>query len=243
MRFGTADLDALARRAPRASLDVKASLDLGRVNWFQITYELSGETSSLFPPGLHPTMPVLVTLQVWRGTQGPFGAFGLAQVRLSCRAGMRIRAFLLNSVIEGEAVRDALGGRFGFVPTPGQVELMTRSDRSEARVSVNGRTVAVAAMLGPQALDPQDLQHVTNVNAAMTADGLKLFQVEPVTHNLSVHRGRPVLDTFDAEFWGLPGRTLKHAVIAAAAETEITLAPIRYVQDPDKLATEGTQKV
>ena len=83
MLAGTADVDALARRAPKlASFDAPA-LTLPGVELLQVTYELGGGApESFLPPALHPTLPVLAVLALWRADAGPLGRFALAQLRL-----------------------------------------------------------------------------------------------------------------------------------------------------------------
>jgi hypothetical protein len=214
-------------------------VDLGKVNWLQLSYELPGDRQDLFPAGLHPTMPPIVTLQLWRSEGGELGSFGMAQLRLSCRAGMRIRAFLVQSVIEGELAATVLRDRFGYFATPGRVSVHRRADRIEGEVVAEGRTVLHGMLLDPQALQADALQHIGNMNLVRTPDGLRLLQVEPDIETLGVQRGEQRMPTFDAEFWGLAGRRLCHPIIAAAAHTQIKLPPIRYLQDPGHAAAKG----
>ena len=245
MLSGTANLETLGRTSPIVDLDpaLAQTLDLGNVDWLQFTYELPGDRQDVFPGGLHPTMPPIVTLQLWRCEGGDLGNFGLAQLRLSCRAGMRIRAFLVESVIDGVDAAQTLSRRFGYRPTPGEISIHRRADRIEGRVESGGRTVLEAAMLNPQTLEIEALQHIGNMNLARLPEGLRLLQVEPDITTLGVQRGEERLHTFDAAFWGLPGRRLRYPVVAAAAHTRIRLPPVRYVQDPDQTAHRGTVAV
>lgn len=243
MLQGTGAVDVLAARAPRMDPDPGISLALGKVQWLQLSYELPGPREALFPPGLHPTTPVVVTLQVWRASGGDLGTFGLAQARLSCRAGVRIRAFLLGSVIDGEPAREALGQCYGFHPVAGRVTLTRRADRIDGRVEVEGRDVLRGSLLDPQVLDASALQHIGNMHLVTTARGPRLLQVETDFTTLGLQRGAQRLDAFDAAFWGLPGRTLRHAVSGAFADLDASLPPIRFVQDPAAIATSGTVKL
>ena len=55
-----------------------------------MTYELGGGApESFFPPALQPTLPVLAVLSLWHADAGPLGRFALAQLRLTCRSGVR----------------------------------------------------------------------------------------------------------------------------------------------------------
>jgi len=234
MLFGTADLQALGRGAPEVELQPEFAVDLGDVDWLQFTYELPGDRQDLFPSCLRPTMPPIVTVQLWRCEGGELGRFGMAQLRLSCRAGMRIRAFLVQSVIDGDVAVRVLGGRFGYHPTPGEVIVHRRADRIEGQVASGGRQVFDASLVRPETLASDALQHIDNMNLARVGDGLRLLQVEPDITTLGVQRGEQRLEVFDADFWGLPGRKLRYPVIAAAAHTKIVIPPVRYVQDPGR---------
>jgi hypothetical protein len=243
MLCGNGSIATLSARAPRMQPDPAFSVALGKLQWFQLTYELPGPREELFPPGLHPTTPVVVTCQVWRASGGDLGDFGLAQVRLSCRAGVRIRAFLLHSVIDGERARDVLGTRFGFHAAAGRVSLHRRADRIDGNVEVDGQSVLRGSLLDPQVLDPSTLQHIGNMHLVETVQGPRLLQVETDFTTLGLQRGALRLDAFDAAFWGLPGRTLRHAVSGAFADLDAALPAIRFVQDPLLIATVGTRKL
>jgi hypothetical protein len=230
MLQGTADIEELGRRAPFVTIDPGKSIHLGNVQWLQFTYEIPGDRQSLLPPTLTPTTPSILTLQLWRAAGGDLGEFGLAQARVSCRAGMRIRTFLLQSVIDGQRAADALKSNFGYRSTAGAVSILQRSDKISAHVLSDGRCVAEGELTGLRSLEPGALQHIENMQLANTADGLKLIQVEPEITTNSLLRGQPSLSTFDSEFWQIPGRMLKSPVIGASAQTQMTLMPIRYIQ-------------
>jgi len=243
MLCGAANIAALSKRGVEVEFDPSFSIDLGEVEWLQFSYELPGSREEFFPPGLHPTTPVVVTLQLWRAMGSQLGDFGVAQLRLSCRAGMRIRAFLLQSVIDGEHAAKVLSRRYAYIPTPGAVSIHRRSDRIEGQVNVDERNVLHAALLKPEVLDVNGLQHIGNMNFALSNGTPQLLQIEPNITTLALHRGIQQLIHFDDRFWGIPGRTLKHSVIGASADIKLHLPPVRFVQDPSLPATGGTKKL
>jgi hypothetical protein len=216
-------------------------LDLGQARWLQVTFEATGKTPELFPPGLHPTIPVLTTMQFWDVTEGDLGPFRLAQVRLSCRAGVRMRALLLRCVVNNTEAARTLAEGWGFDPHPGEVDISWRTDLIAAKVTTNGTEVLSTSMKMPMVLDPEDLQHINNVNPAMVGNELRLLQVEPRIHNLQVQRGAAHLAHFDSEFWQVPNNAPAFGVIAATADVQLALPRVRFVQDPLKLAHVGTQ--
>lgn len=230
MLTGTAPMETLLDRAPSVVLDLDLTLNLGRVKWMQFTYEIPGDRQALLPARLKPTYPAILTLQLWQGEGGDVGRFGLAQARVSCRAGMRIRTFLLQSVIEGEQAASVLQPRFGYYAVPGKITVHQRADKIMAEVDADGRRVLAGSLASPQLLEPNALQHIENMHVVKTSDGPLLIQVEPSITTYSVLRGATALDIFDAEFWGLPGRELRHPVIGTSAGTEITIPPVRYTQ-------------
>lgn len=230
MLMGAAQMETLLERAPSVSLDPNRTLNLGRVKWLQFTYEIPGDRQALLPRILRPTSPPILTLQLWQGEGGDVGCFGLAQSRVSCRAGMRIRTFLLQSVIEGAEAAAVLQSQFGYCAAPGTVTIQQRADKILAEVHSEGRCVLAGSLTSPQSLDANTLQHIENMHVVRTSDGPRLIQVEPSVTTYSVLRGPTTLNAFDAEFWGLPDRELRHAVIGTSAATEISLPPIRHVQ-------------
>jgi hypothetical protein len=243
MLTGTGSLEALAAHAPSVEIDPTLSLKLGQGEWLQFTYELPGDRQSLLPPGLHPTTPLILTLQLWRLRGGELGDFGLAQARLSCRAGMRIRSFALQCVIDGTQAVETLSRRYGYIATPGTVDIYRRADRIEGRVETARGVCLDAALINPQALEPSALQHIGNMNLGRVNGSLQMLQVEPGIVTLGLQRGPQQMLAFDAPFWGLPGRQLGAEVIGAFADVEISLPPVRFVQDPSRIAVLGTTKV
>ncbi len=241
MLFGTATVAALTADAPQVEIDQTLAFNAGKVEWAQFTYELAGDRLNLdiLPPGLHPTTPLVATLQLWRGRDGDAGDFGLAQLRISCRAGMRIRAYLVQSVIDGGPSADVLSKRFGYGPQRGKVLIRSRSDRIEGAVEVDGRTLFDAAMLEPTAVELNAIQHIANMNPARTADGLTMLQVDPQFTQASLRRGTQRLNAMDNAFWRLKTRAMKYPIVGVAGEALVQIPPVTYTTDPFPKATDA----
>jgi len=237
MLRGTASPAELGRTAPGVTIEPGKTIALGNVKWVQFTYEVSGDKQALLPPNLAPTTPSIVTLQIWRASGGELGDFGLAQARVSCRAGVRIRTFLLQSVIDGAAAATTLENNFGYFGTPGRVVLHERSDKTTVEVISNDRCVAAGEISSLRFLEPSALQHIENMHLVDTKEGLRLMQVEPSIVTNSLLRGPGKLTIFENSFWRLPGRELRKSVIGATANTEIVLSPVRYVQEISEKAS------
>jgi hypothetical protein len=239
MLVGTSDLGRW-ENATAATPDAAKPLELGAVRWMQMTYEPTGNCVHLFPFGLHPTTPVLATMQFWDVAGGDLGPFKLAQVRLTCRAGIRIRALLTNAVVDNPDVANVLAQGWGYPPNVGEIDLSWRTDRITADVKVDGTNVLSGKMEMPLPISVDDLQHITNVNPALVGNELRFLQAEPQIANLGVQRAAPHLSNFDNDFWNLTDHAPTYPVIAACADVEISLPPVRFIQDPAQLAHKGT---
>jgi hypothetical protein len=220
------------------------ALELPGIELLQATFELEGkQVESHFPAGLHPTLPVLAVFAFWRASEGPIGAFTLAQLRLACRSGARPRQLLVASFVDGEPAREVLNARFAFGARPASVELARFYDRVDARVLVDGRKILELHAGAPLPLASSDLQFFASVHPAQTPKGFRLVQIDPEYVITRAERGRPVLDVFDAAAFGEPALNPAYPVAAFVALGDIVLPRVRFVLRPDVLAFEGTELV
>jgi hypothetical protein len=241
---GTADLDALARRAPKLASFEGEALTLPGVELLQVTYELGGAPpESFFPPALHPTLPVLAVLALWRADDGPLGRFALAQLRLSCRSGVRPRQLLVASFADGETARAALNERFAFGARPARIALERFYDRVEGAVEVEGANVLDVTGFAPLPLATGDLQFFSSVHAAETPKGLRLVQIDTEIHVTRAERAQPRLTHFAPGVFGIPTGKLAHPVAAFVALCDVTLPRLRFASRPDVPAFAGTERI
>jgi hypothetical protein len=241
---GTADLDVLASRAPvMESLDTEA-VRLGDVEILQAAFEQPYDRrEALLPAGLHPTTPSLIVLLVWKVRESPWGAFSLAQARVSCRSGVRPRGYAAGAIIDNADAAEALGSGFGLPSRPGTVSLQRRYDGTELTVDAAGRTAAHVVGIDPDPLSPEDVQFSVTTTLAQTPRGLRLVQVEPEYELRRIERVRPRVVAFDGEAWGEPLLEPRHPVSATVAVGDVTIPRLRYLSRPDVIAFEGTEKV
>ena len=234
MLFGTATHASICAYAPEVDIDQKIALDAGQVEWVQFTYEIAGDRLNLdlLPPGLHPTTPIVGTVQLWRAQGGDLGDFGLAQLRLTCRDGMRIRCYLLQSVIDGDQAAETLTRRFGYGPQQGKVAVRTRSDRIEGRIEVDGSAVFDAVMTAPTAVDLSSIQHIANMNPARRNGELTMLQVDPMFTQTALRRGEQRVVSMDSAFWRLGNRSLKYPIIAVAGNAHVQIPHVQYTTNP-----------
>ena len=235
MLTGSAELDVLAADAP-----VMPSFDAGPVRFeraevFQAAFEMTyASRERALPPGLHPTTPPLMIVLGWAVEDGEWGPFAMAQIRVSCRSGVRPRGFVHRCVVSTEEAAAPLRAGWGLPATVGPVQL----ERFYDSVSLSTAGLTVTG-LDPDPLGPGDVQYTVTTTLASTPRGLRLVQVEPEYELERVERVRPRLEHFDPDGWLEP----RHPVTASVAVGSITLPRVRFVSRPDVLAFEGTESV
>jgi hypothetical protein len=244
MLIGTASLDALATRAAAMQTLDPAPLVLDEAEVLQVSYEIaSADREAMLPPALHPTDPALVTWLVYRCPASPWGSFTMAQTRIECRSGLRLRAFLVAAVVDNPAAAAALGAQWGYATRAGEVALHRWYDTIRAVVHTGGAEVLDVVVSDPDPLAAGDLQYVANMNLAHTPRGLRLVQVEPRYDVRRAERGRPRVLAFDGAAWGEARIRPTHPIAASLALASITFAPVRFLCRPEVWAFAGTETV
>ena len=244
MLSGTADPAALAEGAPTLDGFGTEPLTFLGVETLQVVSEIErAGTDALLPPGLHPTLPPLVTWLVQRVPDSPWGPFAMAQCRIECRSGLRPRGFLRAGVADHEGAAAELARRWGYALRPGAVRLERAYDRIRATVSLDGAEILDVALRDPMPLQSADAYYVASMHLAHTPSGLRLVQVDPDFAVERAERGRPVIQRFEAAAWRSEGVRPSLPVSASFTLAAVTLPPLRYVCQPDVLAFEGTERV
>lgn len=244
MLSGTASLEALASSAPvMPSVDIEPVV-LEDAEVLQATFEMAYTSREvLLPPGLHPTTPPLMVTLAWKVPDSPWGPFSMAQVRASCRSGVRPRGFVVGCVVDTPEAAGGVAERWGFPARVGAVEIARYYDAVDLTVSVDEGPALRLRGLDPDPLGPHDVQYTVTTTLAHTPRGLRLVQVEPEYELRRVERVRPRLDHFDGGRWGHDALTPRHPVTASIAVGTITVPPLRYLSKPDVTAFQGTEAV
>jgi hypothetical protein len=241
--FGTADLDALAAGAPRMERLDTEPLVLANAWVVQATFEMPvAARECLLPPALHPTDPPLVSWLVYRCTDGPLGAFTLAQLRVSCRSGLRPRGFLVDGVIDSTDAGRVLASRWGYRSRIGEVRATRHYDAVSVRVGVDARPILALELRDPDPLAAGDVQYTASMHVADTPRGLRLVQVDPTYAVTRAERARPHVVACDAAAWGDARVAPTSPVSASMVLADVTLPKLRYVCRPDVWAFDGTER-
>jgi hypothetical protein len=179
------------------------------------TWELRGARSlTLLPKALRPTAPALLTL-----VAVDTGEFRMVTARLSCRAGVRPRAFVLAGAVDG--VKPELFHPWGMSLASVPIAMDVRFDRT--RVSVGDHSAFELDSVNPMA--PHDVQYVVGLHPFDD----NLVQVEVVVAPSRVERCRPSLVAFDATAWGDARLEPVDVVVGTVVHGAFTLPAIRYV--------------
>jgi len=244
MLSGTADVAALADRAPVMETLDAGPAELVDVDVLQAAFELPYACrEALLPPGLHPTTPPLLIVLAWRVGQSPWGSFSVAQARVSCRSGVRPRGFVAGCIVDRHDAAAALAGGWGLPAVPGTVELRRASDRVELVVSRGGAPALELVGVDPDPLERGDAQFTVTTALARTPRGLRLVQIEPEYELRRVERVRPHVTSFDGAAWALAGAVPRYPVAATISRGDVTLPPLRFLSRADVNAFEGTERI
>ncbi|HET6963521.1 MAG TPA: acetoacetate decarboxylase family protein [Acidimicrobiales bacterium] len=240
MLSGTASLESLAAAAPvMPSLDPEP-MTFDDVEVLQAAFEMSHSSrEATLPPGLHPTTPPLMIVLAWRVPESPWGPFTMAQVRVSCRSGVRPRGFVAGCLVDGDEAAAELSSRWGFPARRGAVRLERFYDST---VLDAGGALKLTG-IDPDPLGTGDVQYTVTATLAHTPRGLRLVQVEPEYELRRVERIDPRLDHFDDQAWGGRGLSPRHPVAASIGVGTLSIPRLRFVSKPDVTAFEGTETV
>ena len=245
---GSLDIRPLVPGAPEVVLDDRV-VQVDDVDILQVLYEVRvADRESLVPPALNPTIPPVISFLVFRAKESAFGPFALAQLRLTARAGVRPRAYLVSARCDNPELASVLERSYGFRVTPGAIALRRFHDRIDCSVRDDDvGTILDVSLVDPVPVTGHDVQYPPGMHLArIERDGVlvpRIVQVDCEYVFRRADRGEPVLTHFDAAAWGDPRLVPYLPVSASFSACDVTIANVRYVCNPDIPASEGTEKV
>ncbi|MGH7987782.1 MAG: acetoacetate decarboxylase family protein [Candidatus Binataceae bacterium] len=244
---GSMDVQAFASNVKEIHGFKTEAWQLKDAQILHIHYEIDNETiTSLLPVTLRPVIPAYGVFNITRYPDSPVGPFTIAEVRVGCRAGVRPRGFTLRSYVSTEAAARELARRWGYPAETGDVYLRAFHDRVVGRVKAGGKTVLEMEMLDRDFISGGDIQYVSSMQLCRNHEDGKLVvvQIDPEWVFKKAERGRPHIITLDSQAWAA-GNKLRadYPISASYAIADVSLAPIRYVSDPNQDAFRGTTKV
>lgn len=244
MLLGTTDDDTALRYAPSMRSTATEPLPLGPTTVITSVHEQVGARETLFPPALHPTVPVIIRSQFWDAPEAPGGPVRLAMVSLSCRSGLRPRSLLAGAVVEApDATVESLSGGWGFPATTAEIDIRAGYDASSGTVRLDGEEVLSIDLVDPSPLSVGDIQFFSALHPARLPRGGRLAQVDIVAEVSRAERTQPRLRTFRTDGWISADVAPGMAVTATVVRADLTLQPVRFLNRLDVGAFEGTEKV
>ena len=244
---GSLDVRHLVDRAPEVVLGDR-ELAFADVDILQVLYEIRVEDrEALVPPALNPTIPPVISFLVYRAKDSAFGPFALAQLRLTARAGVRPRAYLISARCDNPRLATVLAGSYGYRVTPGAISLHRFHDRIDCTVRQDGETILDVSLVDPLPVTGHDVQYPPGMHLArVSQDGVskpRIVQVDSEYEFRRADRGVPALAHFDPEAWGDARLAPYLPVSASFAACDVSITNVRYICNPDIPASEGTEKV
>ena len=167
---GSLDIRSLLEDAPTMTMGDR-ELHVDDVDILQVLYEIGfSDLESLLPPALNPTIPPVITFLAYRARESAFGPFSLVQLRLSARAGVRPRAFLVSAICDNPALAEVLSTWWGYRIRPGHIQLRRFHDRVACSVVVDRRPILEVALVDPQPITGHDVQYPPGMHLARVED-------------------------------------------------------------------------
>jgi hypothetical protein len=184
---------------------------------------------ALLPRSIYPTSPPVVAWHVLDVAESPWGSFAFADMRLSCRAGLRPREYSLLTYVNSERAAAGLGSRRGGRLQVAEVDVDFNYDDTPAEVRLDGERILAVNGVDPTPLGANDIQWVATMNPARTPDGeLRLLQVERDIKIQRAEKMTPRFVAYQPDKWYQPPIRLGIPVAAIRVNADISIAPIRY---------------
>ena len=247
-RMGTLDAVAGFAETPVVRDLMTEAWELKGARTLQVLYEAGGPAvEAELPPAVHPTIPVIAHFVVFDVPESPVGPFRLAELQITCRAGMFPRVLPLSGVCDSDAAIGELAARWGYRLRKGIVKLQRLHDRVNGVVEEGGRTTLDCALIDPGPLGETGVYEQGALRPArVTRDGseeVRLLQVDPKYEVDRADRGRPDLQIFDAAAWSGEALAPLYPVSAFSSTATVTIPKLRFLVDPNRPATEGTERL
>jgi hypothetical protein len=244
---GSLDIRSLLEDAPSVTLSDR-ELHIDNVEILQVLYEIAAvDIEGLVPPALNPTIPPVVSFLAYRAADSELGPFSLVQARVSARAAVRPRAFLVSAYCDNPGAAESLSSSWGFRIRPGEIRLKRFNDRVDCSVVADRKPILQVSLIDPEPITGHDIQYAPGMHLARVhdADGSRprLVQTDTEYEFKRADRGRPELGQFDGAAWGDERLVPTQPVSASFTVCDMNITSVRYICNPDIPAAEGTQNV
>lgn len=239
--YGTRDVgqDAVGSTV---DLEDQESLELAGGEILQVVSELTFRGfEQRVPPALHPTHPPLAMMFFYRASESPFGAFSMAQVRVSALAGLARFSYPVRGWIDNADAGSYFARRWGYRLDDADIDLQRRYDTVTGSVTVAGNLVLEVGLHDPDPVSGKDANHASHLNVAFVneegSEVPRLVQAGPQLGFRTCDRGRPYVSVFDRDAIGCDAPAWN--VSAFTGQCDFLFSPVQFVCDPNLPALEG----
>ncbi len=193
------------------------------------------------PESLHPSVPAVLGITVWRCHDGPLGTFSLAYLGVACRTGIKPRHFIHGAFCDRAEVATWLRDRYGLNCQLAKIHSLETYDRIHSCVEVNAVSVLdlvtenAIPLVGRGAM----VKYSPILNAARLGGEVALVQMETSFDFKRVLRGVPRADIFDANALGDATLRPHYPISGTFAIADVSLHPARFRLDVSVSAEQG----
>ncbi len=243
--YGQRSGDTVGLNATTLDLSSRGEVSLPAVEIHYCLFELPmAHMLPRLPESLHPSIPAILGITVWRCSAGPLGPFSLAWIGLACRTGIKPRHFIHSAFCDNEEVGRWFKSRYGFPCQTALVHSLETYDRIHSRVELEGtpildlETHRLQPLVGLGAM----VKYSPPLNPARLENGVALVQMEATFEFMRVARGVPHAPTYAAAALGDDSLRPVYAVSGTFAVANIGLHPPRFSLSPRLPAEQGGAK-
>ncbi len=242
--YGTLALEEYAGAAPVTGELADEEWETDQAEALTLSYEIEDTYRlEMLPAALHPSIPLYAQIMVRSHGSSPVGAFNLAEVRLMTRAGSHYGGYTIGAFANTTESVEFLRTRYGWAVSLGDIALNQRHFGARAHVEVDGRCVLDMSIVHPQPITPGDFLVIAGFHLARVGSDLRLIQSEPSYEIAMIQRGKPQLTAIDTEAFGDARVRPQNPIVATYLKGSFKLGRVRYLIDPTRPATEGTERI
>ncbi|MGH8596220.1 MAG: hypothetical protein ACREXT_06145, partial [Gammaproteobacteria bacterium] len=156
------------------------------------------------PTSLHPSIPAVLGITIWKCASGPLGPFSLAYVGAACRTGIKPRHFIHGAFCDVSGIGRWFAKTYGLDCQPASIHSLETYDRIHSRITVEGAAVLDLATIGAQPLVGRGatVKYSPALNVARLDSQVTLIQMEASFNFKRVVRGIPATHRYDAAALG-----------------------------------------
>jgi hypothetical protein len=243
--YGARDPATLGAGAPTLDLNNRDEIKLPDVEIHYCLFELPMATVlPRLPTSLHPSIPAVIGITVWRCAAGPLGAFSLGYLGVACRTGIKPRHFIHGAFCDSTDVGQWFAKRYGLACQTAPIHSLETYDRIHSKITFQGHPILDLSTTGAQPLVGRGamVKYSPILNVARRDDTITLVQMETSFDFKRVVRGVPHTAHFDGRALGDSSLAPTYPISGTFSVVDVTLHAPRFQLDVAVPAERGGAK-